>query len=150
MNKINVFHVTKDISTNSEVSKVTLSHRELNQEVELSGKILEAQYKTDAGYYLLFLTEDVPYEEALHIYLLDQSLKIIESLELSAEYTAGILRDIQVIEKNKIRFFFFDNDQSWQLEVLQAPKRRNPLRSAYPVKKKDKFWEKSRLRLQPL
>ncbi len=148
MKIIKAFHVTEEVLVEDEMPRVILKHCELGLQVVLSGKVLEAQFQTEYGY-LLFLTEDISFEEALHIYLLDQSLSLVEALELSAEYTAGIFRDVHVVDENKISFLFFDDDQSWLLEILKAPKL-NLFRHTHPVKRQGHLWDKSRLLLQPL
>ncbi len=97
----------------------------------IAGKELIAQYKIPLGY-LALLTEDCPFEEALHFYLLDDQGHILDQLELSAAYNTGTF-ELQWLQNDGLLFSFFNSDESWQLSISQQPKWRLP-RLYSPVK----------------
>jgi hypothetical protein len=88
----------------------------------LEGLYLAAQYKYNDKY-VLFLTEDCPFEEGLFIYLLDHALTVLDRAIISIQFTPGILGDLKIENDHEISFTFFSNDEKWTLSILQAPKR---------------------------
>ena len=85
------------------------------------GVVLEGQYRF-GDLYLLLTTENIPYEEALHVLLLDQRFNVLDHLELSHPYASGVLSDLQHAGDSRLRFSLFGGDR-WELSVLQAPRR---------------------------
>lgn len=69
---------------------------------------LEAQFQLQPGFYLLFFTDNSPYEEALQIVLLDSHLQFLDGLELGQPYTPGVLSDIHAESEQRILFDFFE------------------------------------------
>jgi hypothetical protein len=90
--------------------------------VELLGAVLEAQFRLDEGY-LVLLTEDTPFEEALHVHYLDDALQLRDSLELSAPYTPGLLGNVRITPADELEFSFFGKTDTWTLTVLAQPAR---------------------------
>lgn len=74
------------------------------------GKLLEGAILETAllwrGHLLLFITDDVPFEEGLHIYLLDQQLNTLDSAYLVAPYSTGVFSDLALEQENKVCFHF--------------------------------------------
>ena len=52
----------------------------------IPGKVLEGAIKVDARRYLLFVTDDVIFEEMLTILLLDLSQGVVEALTIGGAY----------------------------------------------------------------
>ena len=102
--------------------------------VRVDGVSLEHQVELPAGH-LLFLTEDSPYEEGLHIYLLDRDMRVIDGLELGAPYAPGILSDVMLEGDDAVSFSFFGDDR-WRLEVKAKPLGFFAARVSAPVKRK--------------
>jgi hypothetical protein len=102
--------------------------------IRLDGVILEQQLRV-AGGYLLFLTEDSPFEEALHIYFLDDDKRVVDGLELSAPYASGLLRDVAVDGDDAVSFSFFGDDR-WRVEVHKARLGFFAARVSAPLKRK--------------
>ena len=102
--------------------------------VRVDGVTLDAQMEVEDGY-LLFLTEDSPFEEGLHIYLLDRERRILDGLELAGPYASGILRDVIREDDRAVSFSFFGDDR-WRLEVNDAPQGFFAARVSAPVKRK--------------
>ena len=55
--------------------QLTIKNSKLKSCIEVAGGVLEAQYTVNDSY-LLFATEGTPFEEALHIHLLDEVLRL--------------------------------------------------------------------------
>lgn len=139
------FKIKNIIKNPDETPGLQLENTGLNRSIEVSGKILEAQYSVD-DHFLLFTTEDCPFEEALHIYYLSPQLDVLDALELSAVYTAGMLGGLAVDNDDTIRFSFFEKNECWTLKILPKPEyvffdRR------HPVKRKMPFYIKCWLKL---
>ncbi|MET0267866.1 MAG: hypothetical protein ABW202_19910 [Duganella sp.] len=73
----------------------------------LEGVILEAALLW-RGHLLLFITDDVPFEEGLHIYLLDQELNTLDSAYMVAPYSTGVFSNLVLEQENKVCFRFFE------------------------------------------
>ncbi len=124
--------------------QIIIKNSDTKKTIKLSGCVLEALFNLN-NQHLLFTTDDCPFEEGLHIYLLDNSLKVLDFLELYAPYTPAILRNIKIIDPNKINFAFFHEEEKWELTVLETPKFL-PFKNQYPVRKKfSSFFKKSNL-----
>lgn len=59
----------------------------------LQGAVFEAALKWN-DYILLFVTDDVPFEDTLNIYLLDQQLNIEDYARMYYIYATGIFADV--------------------------------------------------------
>ncbi len=92
--------------------------------LSVSGAVLEAAYEGD-GFYLLFMTDDVPQEEGLTIHLVGADFKEVETAALVGLYASGVLRDVVVLGPRQIGFSFFGGGPVL-LEVLDAPGFRVP------------------------
>ena len=58
-------------------------------EWRVDGVLLEAQFERDDGSVLLLLTEDSPYDELLHVYLLDGGGALVDALEAGSRSGLG-------------------------------------------------------------
>lgn len=87
---------------------------------QVEGLYLEAQLEVNKGY-LLFLSENCPFEECLHIYYLDSALKICDQINLGVIYAPGTFK-LLTLANNSVEFQFFGQDR-WRLTVLAQPRR---------------------------
>jgi len=126
-----------DVST----PKIVISFKPLDQEIILAGAVLEAQYSVGKNY-VLFITEGNPYEEALYIYLLNESLAVLDSIELSADYTSAILKNLRVNSSSSICFSFFEDSENWLLEFVSKPKT-ILWANKFPIKRKSPYVHKA-------
>lgn len=60
----------------------------------IPGKVPEAVIRVDERRYLLFMTDDIIYEEMLTVLLLDLSQGVIEELTIGAAYSSGYFEDL--------------------------------------------------------
>lgn len=113
-----VFIVMNVRQTPDEAPRISIRHEPSGKTIEATGAVLEAQF-VSGGRYVLFISEGTPYEEALHVLLLNADMQVLDALELSAAYTAGMLRNVSLVQPNIIRFSFFEPGEIWHLEVAE-------------------------------
>ncbi|MBM7112981.1 hypothetical protein [Archangium primigenium] len=75
--------------------------------LRVSAALLEAQFRLPSGLFLLFLTDDCPYEERLQILLLDARFQLLDGLSVGWIYTPGILSGLEPLGPHALRFDFF-------------------------------------------
>jgi hypothetical protein len=89
-------------------------------EEPLEGIVLEACVQR-GNQYILFLTDDIPFEDSLHIHLLDEDLNRVDTATLGAPYTTGHFHNLKCEDSGEITFEFF-GDCAWEVSV--SPQRR--------------------------
>ncbi|MDP3228626.1 MAG: hypothetical protein Q8N13_11705 [Acidovorax sp.] len=94
---------------------------------QVPGAVLEAAAQWQS-FTLLFTTDDVPYEEFLHIHLLDAQLNLLDSATVGGMYSTGSFSLLESTEPDTLRFRFI-GDTDWSVQVLPAPGFRVPLLS---------------------
>lgn len=81
----------------------------------IPGKVLEAAIKIDSRRYLLFVTDEVIFEEMLTLLLLDLSQGVIEELTIGGTYTSGYFENLKVSPHSAS--FSFIGDTTWTVKV---------------------------------
>lgn len=94
-------------------------------ESTVDGRILEAQFELEDGCALLFLSDDSPYDEGLHVYLLSARGEILDCAEASAPFTPGLFR-LEGVGKDWVQFRFYPNEISYRLRLLSGSWFRKP------------------------
>lgn len=87
--------------------------------IEVPGQVLEAAVKVDTHRYLIFITDDVVFEEALTIVLIDINLGLLETLHLGNEYASGYFEELTTTG-NSVSFKFI-GDTTWTINVSESP-----------------------------
>lgn len=82
----------------------------------VAGAVFEAALKWKE-YVLVFLTDDVPFEETLNIYLLDAHFNVVDSAEMYYMYSTGIFSDLDLAQPDTVRFGFFGGI-TWTLKLF--------------------------------
>lgn len=82
----------------------------------LQGAVFKAALKW-REYILLFITDDVPFEEGLNIYLLDQQLNVADYARMYFGYSTGIFSDLDLTEDDIVRFRFL-GEKIWTLRLF--------------------------------
>ena len=82
-------------------------------------QILEAAVQVDETRLLLFLTDDIPYEEMLNIALIDLNDGVKEILTLGGAYLTGSFTDLH-IAPNAVEFSFI-GETTWRVEIPPSP-----------------------------
>lgn len=93
----------------------------------VEGALLESAARWQS-FYLLFTTDDTPFEELLHIHLLDADLSLLDSATLGGIYSTGSFSLLESSDPDTLRFRFI-GDTDWSVQVLPAPGFRAPLLS---------------------
>jgi hypothetical protein len=101
--------------------------------ISIDGLVVEAQFGLGNGCTLVCLTDDSPYEEGLHIYLLDSKGRVQDSVEAGAAWGSGIL-EIRQTSEIWIEFTFFQNGRVYLLQVDDVPTIRLSLPSGWRYK----------------
>lgn len=84
----------------------------------LTGTILEAAVAWQDNT-IAFLTDDVPFEDMLRIYMLDAQHRVIDSAMLGAMYLTGKFDDLVLLPLDTITFSFIGGI-TWRLVLLQS------------------------------
>ncbi len=88
------------------------------------GATLEAAVSW-GDYFLLFMTDDVPYEEMLGVLLLDDKLDIVDSATIGVPYSTGSFSSLHLSPPDRVSFHFI-GDFTWEIELLTKPGFRIP------------------------
>lgn len=91
----------------------------------VEGAILEAAAEWQ-GLRLLFTTDDCPFEDFLHIHLLGNGLRLLDSATLGGMYSTGSFSVLESLEPDMLRFRFIGNTD-WSVQLLSKPSFRLPL-----------------------
>lgn len=129
--------------------RARLIHRGQAVGEPVEGCVLEQQYAVDPGRHLLFVSDDIPYEEGLHIYLVDAAGAVLDGLEIGAPYTPGLLEDAVVSGPDQVDFSFI-HKQRCRLIVHSEPAVFRQLRPITGVKRLGGAFRKRYLELQLL
>ncbi len=113
---------------------------------KVKGKQIVDQYSVGQRY-IVITNDDNPYEEVLHIYLLDLELNILDEMELSQPFTSGVYQPCRH-SGECLEFRFFD-ENTWCLEVRNQPKPKPLNIDNFPISRPIKLWGQQYLRLSP-
>ncbi|EOI3468994.1 hypothetical protein ACN6UN_001577 [Cronobacter turicensis] len=104
------------------------------------GEILEASVQINEQRYVLFLTDDVIFEESLTIALIDFREGIKEIVSVGNEYSTGNFEALS-ITADRINFRFM-GDYLWTVTVSDTPRLRLPFLSDPRGVKRDAAFKK--------
>jgi hypothetical protein len=106
----------------------------------LRGEVLAAAFARVDGF-LLFLGDDVPWEEGLNVHLLDAALVCRDSVFMGWPYTPGMFSGLQVRSPDVVEFCF-PGETQWRLTVLPAPRLALPLPDWMPGVARPATWRR--------
>ncbi|MDH5326863.1 MAG: hypothetical protein OEZ68_15415 [Gammaproteobacteria bacterium] len=121
MKKIENFSITPMFGGEETCSKLNFQGQDC--QLILEGVALEAQFQTENDRYLLLLTDELPHEEQVHVYLLDNKCRVLDSLEIGEPYTTGLLQNIKIGVNDVINFTFPNEANRYRLRVMEKSKR---------------------------
>lgn len=104
--------------------KMLISKKGKPLSIDVDGILIEAQFVLNDGRFLVWLTEDCPFDETLYIYLIGPEGAIEDSIEAGAILglgPAGILNILKTGEE-WVEFDFFSKDMVCRLEVSEESK----------------------------
>ena len=87
--------------------------------------LLEAAVE-GSGFLLLFLTDDVPFEDRLSIVLISGAGQLLDQAVIGGPYTTGSFNGLRPQGDNRVHFRFA-GDTDWCVQVLPQPQWRWPL-----------------------
>lgn len=102
-------------ATDSESPKSRILINELETDTLIDGAVFEACIQFHE-YYLVFTTDDCPFEESLNIYLLDQKYCTLDHATLFWPYGTGSFKLLDIVEPNIARFKFFE-EKIWKIKL---------------------------------
>lgn len=104
--------------------KMLVSKQGTPLSVDVDGLMIEAQFELEDGRFLVWLTEDCPYDEMLYIYLIDPGGAILDSVEAGAILGLGPAGILHILEtgENWVEFDFFSKKLVCRLEVSSESK----------------------------
>jgi hypothetical protein len=86
----------------------------------LAGSVLERQFQC-GPWYLLLTSDNSPFEEVLHVYLIGRGPAVLDQLDLGQMYTPAVLSEVAVEGPDVLTFSFFGGDR-WRLRVWPRPR----------------------------
>ncbi len=92
----------------------------------IDGTLLEAALRWPDGWTLLIASADCPFEESLHLSLLDAHDHIVDCAGIGMAYASGWLRDLNLSPPDSVRFGFL-GDGEWSVRRLHERGWRMPL-----------------------
>jgi len=104
-------------ATDTQPPQSQLQIKGVQQQVVIQGAILEAAVETKNAY-LVFMTDDIPYEDTLRITLISKSFEILDIANLGAAYTTGSFQFLDLNGEHHITFSFF-GETPWTLTLLE-------------------------------
>lgn len=84
----------------------------------ITGEVLEAAVEWQ-NHRILFVTDNIPFEDSLRIYLLDAQWQIVDSAVLGAMYATGAFSGLELRPPNILRFGFIGGI-TWTIELLET------------------------------
>lgn len=144
--EISEFNAVETIEKLNKTPRLLLEAKSTKKQIEVLGKVLEAQYRIEENF-LVLVTEGNPMEEALYVHYFSDNFHLMDSLELSAMYSEGMLRNLSLSDSGHIYFSFFDNDEQWVLKVSKHPKY-SFFKNRHPVKRKMSVFTRGWLSLE--
>jgi hypothetical protein len=111
------------------ISESEVPKCEIVAEKVATGRIIAGAYIEAAiqwgNYYLLFITDDCPFEEILRIYLLSKQWLLLDAAVIGCIYSTGSFSALKLTEPNRVQFRFFA-DTNWEVEAFDRPQFRLP------------------------
>ncbi|MCU6166624.1 hypothetical protein [Enterobacter roggenkampii] len=122
VNSITLVKVSDTTDVSQAQSDVVLNGKSTG--IIVPGQVLEAAVQVNEQRYILFLTDDIIFEESLTIALIDVHDGLKEIVRLGNEYSTGTFADLQVTDDSVD--FKFIGDYIWTLTVSDSPRLRLP------------------------
>ena len=106
------------LSRDEEAGALTLRR---GRSLVLAGLVLDAEHAAPGGETLLWLTENDPYDERLHVYLVGPDDVVVDAIATWTDFTPGVLR-IDALGPDHVDFRFFSDGERWRLTLRDAPR----------------------------
>jgi len=114
----------------------------------VTGAVLEAALEWQ-GWRIAFFSDDIPFEEMLHIYMFDEHMALVDAAVLGAMHATGTFSQLSLQPPNTITFHFF-GETVWRMVLLDQQEFALPYFSdPRGVRRKFKFFRHFRIEGQP-
>ena len=114
----------------------------------VTGKVLEAALVW-LGYRIVFLTDDILFEDMLRIYMFNADLALIDAAVLRAMYSTGTFAELSLQTPDALTFRFFGG-MVWRMVLLTDKEFALPfLSDPRDVSRKFKFFRHFRIESKP-
>lgn len=114
----------------------------------VTGAVLEAALEWQ-GCRIAFLTDDIPFEDMLRIYMFDAKMTLVDTAMLGAMYSTGTFAELSLQPPNALTFRFFGGIV-WRVVLLAEREFCIPFISdPSGVNRKFKFFRQFRIEGQP-
>lgn len=110
---VNLKLISETTDTQSPKSEITIKGTRLQRII--NGVDLELCVECSEGY-LVFTTDDCPFEESLNIYLLSEENEIIDNATIFWPYGTGSFKLLRLIDPDLVQFKFFC-EKDWQIKI---------------------------------
>jgi len=127
-------------------SRIIADGNETGQVV--TGEILEAAIQW-THHRLLFITDNIPFEDHLRIYLFDAEWKILDSATLGAMYSTGVFSGLELQPPASLQFKFYGGI-TWSLELLDHAVASLPFSDPTGVHRPFSFFKRFKIHGSPL
>lgn len=114
----------------------------------VTGEVLEASVQWK-DCWVLFVTDGIPFEDSLRIYLFDAGWHSVDSASLGGMYTTGAFSGPELLPPNAMRFRFIGGI-TWELELLDQGAVSLPFSDPKGVRRPFGFTRRFRLHGRPL
>lgn len=116
--------------------------------VIVTGAVLEAALEWQ-GYRIVFLSDDIPFEDMLRIYMFDADLTLVDAAVLGAMYSTGTFAELSLQPPDALTFRFFAGTV-WRMVLLAKREFALPfLFDPSGVSRKFKFFRHFRIEGKP-
>ena len=134
---VNLKVISEATETQSPKSEITIEGTKLK--LAINGVFLELCIEYTEGY-LVFTTDDCPFEESLNIYLLSGEDKIIDNATIFWPYGSGSFKLLRVIDPDLVQFKYF-SDKDFEIKIFKNKRFYVPyISEPSGVWRKAKFW----------
>jgi hypothetical protein len=114
----------------------------------VTGAVLEAAVEWQ-GYRIPFFTDDIPFEDMLRIYMVDDKMTLVDAAVLGAMYSTGTFAELNLNPPDALTFRFFGG-VAWRLTLLDEREFALPFVSdPSGVSRKLKFFRHFRIEGKP-
>ncbi|GJI98809.1 hypothetical protein RugamoR57_55270 [Duganella caerulea] len=114
----------------------------------VTGAVLEAAVEWQ-GCRIAFLTDDIPFEDMLRIYMFDANMTLMDAAVFGAMYSTGMFAELSLQPPNTLTFRFFGGIV-WRMVLLAEREFALPLLSdPRGVSRKFKFFRRFRIKGKP-
>lgn len=114
----------------------------------VTGAVLEAALEWQ-GCRVAFLTDDIPFEDMLRIYMFDAKMTLVDAAMLGAMYSTGTFAELSLQPPNALTFRFFGGIV-WRVVLLDEQEFSIPILSdPSGVSRKFKFFRHFRIEGKP-